>query len=353
MTANTSRRERRFAIVTLAKHLKSIKEAAKEFGCHPRTVSRLLQKYEKTGDLGDMPRSGRPRKLAGEQAKRALKRGTKAKMSCKDLVGHVQKELGVAVCSETVRRSLKQQDLARPLRAQRKPHLTPKQMDARLRFCKKWIRPTWKNIVITDSKYFWLHPQGVGSKCWVWRGDTPPARCAFKNNTHKVHVYAGVSCFGRTPLFVTVGTTGLKSIDASGKKRKGVTGEVYRELLQQSFIPACQKIMQGTPYQDSWIFQQDGATAHTAKETKTLLQSMGVQTMEWPSNSPDLSWIESMWSIMSRRLEKRQDLTAANFQAAIQEEWESIPNTAFQAQFRSIKNRLRACIATQGGSTDY
>ena len=42
---------------------------------------------------------------------------------------------------------------------------------------------------------------------------------------------------GRTPLIVTVGTTGLPA------STNGVTGEVYKQLLQDELIPACRKLM--------------------------------------------------------------------------------------------------------------
>ena len=71
MTTNTSRNERRFAIFTLVKHLRSTQEAAMALGYHPRTVSTLLQN-EKTVNLGDKNRYGRARKLAGEAQCRSI-----------------------------------------------------------------------------------------------------------------------------------------------------------------------------------------------------------------------------------------------------------------------------------------
>ncbi len=45
-----------------------------------------------------------------------------------------------------------------------------------------------------------------------------------------------------------------------------------------------------------FIFQQDLASAHTAKSTKSLLNEHGVGVLDWPANSPDLN-IENLCQI--------------------------------------------------------
>jgi hypothetical protein len=87
-----------------------------------------------------------------------------------------------------------------------------------------------------------------------------------EKNCQKVHVYAWISKLGRTRLFVTVGTTGLKA------PTKGVNGEVDNELLETKLIPACKemtaKINGRQATRKNWIFQQDNARAHTSQIVK-------------------------------------------------------------------------------------
>jgi len=52
------------------------------------------------------------------------------------------------------------------------------------------------------------------------------------------------------------------------------------------------------------MFQQDGARAHTSKATITWLDANirpkhHIPPEDWPPNSPDLSPIENVWSIMA------------------------------------------------------
>ena len=50
------------------------------------------------------------------------------------------------------------------------------------------------------------------------------------------------------------------------------------------------------------LFQQDGARAHTSKATIAWLDAdikYYIPPEDWPPNSPDLSPIENVWSIMA------------------------------------------------------
>lgn len=49
---------------------------------------------------------------------------------------------------------------------------------------------------------------------------------------HKVHVYAGISYYGVTPLIFVHGTTGVKHLPTS------VTSEKYIKILQDCLLPA-------------------------------------------------------------------------------------------------------------------
>jgi len=223
-------------------------------------------------------------------------------------------------------------------------------MRARLCFAKEWVRKSWHNVVVTDSKYFWLTSKGPGNKEWVLFEDEPPTKVS-QQNCFKVHAYGGVCKYGRTPLFVTVGSSVVKA------KSKGVNGEVYLELLRDRLIPACEELMLKRPKAEAlqkWVFQQDNAKAHVCKKVSRWLSSKcSLQVMKWPAKSPDLSWIENMWGIVSSRLQKRSDLSPHNFEAAMHHEWKSIPQSTHSALFNSIPNRLKECISEGGGMTHY
>ena len=96
------------------------------------------------------------------------------------------------------------------------------------------------------------------------------------------------------------------------------------------------------------VFQQDGASAHTAKATQAMFQEKGVEVLEWPAWSPDLNPIENLWSILKRRmdaskLDNKDDLIEEALAA-----WESIPQETIDHLCLSFERRLRRCIENQG-----
>jgi hypothetical protein len=166
-----------------------------------------------------------------------------------------------------------------------------------------------------------------------------------------VHFYAAVIELGKTNLFVTAGTTVFKS------ESKSVTAKVYVKLLEEKFIPACRRLKECRPMplrDQPWVFQQDNAPADTAKTTRAWLCSQSDFTLiDWPLTSPDFLWIENVWGIMGKQLQARADLIATNFEDAVFEEWEKLPQLAMRALYTSTRRRLKACLAEKGGSTKY
>lgn len=76
-----------------------------------------------------------------------------------------------------------------------------------------------------------------------------------------------------------------------------VNSEKYQNILENYLLPSIKKLE--NKYGE-YTFQQDGASCHTSKSTITWLRSHGLQPMYWPSSSPDLSPIETLWHEMKK-----------------------------------------------------
>uniref|UniRef100_A0A667ZMM5 Tc1-like transposase DDE domain-containing protein n=1 Tax=Myripristis murdjan TaxID=586833 RepID=A0A667ZMM5_9TELE len=74
--------------------------------------------------------------------------------------------------------------------------------------------------------------------------------------------------------------------------------------------------------------------------------STGVPQMEWPALSPDLNPIENLWDQLSRRVEARssvpQNLNV--LRAALQEEWDAMPQQTISRLVNSMRRRCQAVI---------
>src|SRR6218665_1073094 len=74
------------------------------------------------------------------------------------------------------------------------------------------------------------------------------------------------------------------------------------------------------------VFQQDGARAHTPPVSRALLNENIPNYIEnWPPNSPDLSPIENLWSILSSSVYKDPEpMTPAQLKRHLRKAWNSI-----------------------------
>jgi len=98
------------------------------------------------------------------------------------------------------------------------------------------------------------------------------------------------------------------------------------------------------------MFQQDGARAHTSKATIAWLDANikhYIPLEDWPPNSPDLSPIENVWSIMATAVyadPEPQSLKALKHR--LRKAWKSISLSTLQNLIGSMPNRLKAVIKT-------
>jgi len=80
----------------------------------------------------------------------------------------------------------------------------------------------------------------------------------------------------------------------------------YREvLLKEKLLPCIKEISS-----DNFIFQQDSAPAHRARDTIALLSREMpdfISPDQWPPNSPDMNPVDyKIWAVMQQRVyEKR------------------------------------------------
>ncbi len=96
-----------------------------------------------------------------------------------------------------------------------------------------------------------------------------------------------------------------------------------------------------------FIFQQDLATAHTAKSTKSWLNDHGVGVLDWPANSPDLNPIENLEE------NEKQEANADELKATVKETWASIPPQQCHKLITSMPRRIEAAIKAKGAPTKY
>ena len=163
-----------------------------------------------------------------------------------------------------------------------------------------------KPIIFTDESTVLLDPNR-GQGIWRQKGHIPPEGYAVKNpHPLSVMVWGAIGAYGfRTNLI---------------KCPKSVTALSYCEFLSEYHILfQCSRFFNG-----SYIWQQDNASPHTA--VAEVLREHVPSMIDWPPKSPDLSPIEQVWDLIKDKLKGRSFKTEDELFAALEFEWNNIPN---------------------------
>lgn len=217
--------------------------------------------------------------------------------------------------------------------------LTLRQKKKRLQWCRErmsWTQRQWNSIIFSDE-----------SKFDVSVGDA--RRRVIRNKTEAYHK----DCLKRTVKFpASIMVWGCISAKGVGQLHfidGMVNAEKYINILEESLLPSIPKLADCGEY----TFQQDGASSHTAKRTKSWLQCKEIGVLDWPSNSPDLSPIENIWGIMKRNLKNEPQRTLSDLKTKLQEMWDSISTEQCQNLLKSMPKRCKCVVKAKGDVTQY
>jgi transposase len=133
-----------------------------------------------------------------------------------------------------------------------------------------------------------------------------------------------------------------------------VNADVYITTLSNHLLPVIRDYFQD----EECIFQQDGASIHTAQATRDFIASKDIEVLEWPPHSPDLNIIEHIWYYLKTEIYKSPPATSrANLwnitENTMNTMWNEEITNKITRLYESLPNRIQAIIDAKGANTKY
>lgn len=104
---------------------------------------------------------------------------------------------------------------------------------------------------------------------------------------------------------------------------------------------------------NGYVFQQDGASSHTAAITINFLSQkvkLLKDDIKWPANSPDLNVIEIIWAIIKSRINIEKVENKKDLFEKVKQIWDEIPIETINLLIDSFHSRIKTCIQLNGES---
>ena len=301
------------------------------------------------------PRSGRPKRLSPRNIRHLVKTVTQSQDARQASYMQIARGLGMTASLDTIRCGLRKAGFRRCV-ACPKPLVSWINRRKRLKWAREhlhWTKEDWKRVMFTDESSF---ETGQRARTFVTRrpgeGHCPDCMVKFKHSSWKsVMVWRGIMGSQSSDL-VEVKKTIKKN--RRGVMKESITTTDYINQILSPHLEPWYWSLEAANLQS--IFMQDEASIHVSAEARLWLQQHQIETLVWPSSSPDLNPDEYMWRSMKQKIKRYEKL---NFDEktmfkAVKDEWAILKdNIAWNGWVESMPERCQTVIRNHGFATEY
>lgn len=334
--------EKRVEIVTLNKlGIYSYQSIAEIAQVSKKCVSTTINNYNENGSYLEKHRSGAPRKSTEREDQRLLTLARAMPTASRRDLGAVWKRNDEPIATpKTVGNRLKEFGLNSFVAAE-KPVLTRAHKQARLKWCEErrnWGYSKWADILFSDESNFKIVNRKTKPTVWRYREEKYSEKMIMprkQGGGGSIGIWGCIGEFGAGCCSIFPGR---------------MNQHRYLDLLEDHLRPSID--LMEKPGQKI-IYQQDGATCHTAKLVKSWFKENDIELLPWPANSPDLNPIEHLWVEIDKKLANLQLVSMAELEEALHKFWCEITREDVLNLIESMPRRVEAVIKAGGGHTKY
>ena len=130
-----------------------------------------------------------------------------------------------------------------------------------------------------------------------------------------------------------------------GAKINAVT---YKEIVEHTYLVDCWEHFGGQHF----VFQQDGASSHTARTTQDYLDKNCpgfIKKTEWPASSPDLNPLDYfIWGYLQQAVDKEKPKDEVSLELAIRRAAAGMPLEMIRRGVDGFYKRVALCVEAEG-----
>lgn len=310
-------------------------------GVHHSTVSKFLIRFRDRGSVENKARSGR-KKIVTARGDRVILRAVKInrREQLTNLTNIVNEKLPQKISARTVRRRLKFYGFNRR-KVRKTITISPANRRGRVNWCRGKLAWTvgrhWKKVIFSDETQVVV---GQDGQVYVWRKADEVWRpeCLGVRGGRRISVM-----FWGCITYSGVGT--LTEIVGSMDTTK------YIETLENHLWPVVAKVFPNGGY----IYQDDNAPCHNSKRALEWKRQNHINSLNWPSQSPDINIIENVWRAMKIQL-RNSKCDIRNKDTLVEEVkriWSTLTPVYIRSLYNTLPRRVRHVIIQKGHITKY